>query len=401
MVRRYLLRILLAVTVWPCVPAARAQQALPFWSATNRPTARAVYSVNHRFLITGQDTLAIARVSLFAEDVADRTERSLESVVPSGARNSVKITLHTDKSLAGSDVEVGQLMRGRNLFQTVRITNVEKADVEVVAEALVRVFVGQIAHGRVARDGVQPPLPHVPAWMSMGLTQTLTPELRSRNHDIMSELIEDGRAPGVADAFAASATKPVASEVTRAAQGMAYTWLSNHENKDAVREALLMRIGRGESITLSVMGEQLAGVRAEKQFGEAWGRWLRRRTTTLLSHSVVTPRVVAQLREQLFLEQPTPEPSDPARSVRVEFRELIDRRREEWIHTAVLRRIVELNRLAFGRPREFVSVVNEYRGFLTAMTKRARNLAQMLEEADAALAALEARVDPAKNRALP
>lgn len=363
--------------------ATQAQQALPLWTSTNEPALKAVYSSGHRFLITGKDSLDVARISLVSEELCGRIERRLKEKVSIPPKDSLTIELRVDPKDPAGRILAKQWVQGPRLVQRMRVVNMDHADSERFTAVFAGLLMCRIAVGKYGSESA----PVMPAWLGEGVAQHLDELVRARNHDRTLTMLESGPGPAITEVI----DDVDAGETRRRRHlyGMLVGWLYAQPDRAAVFGSLYRQLASGDEPGLEWLADALAdGTTAGLE--RSWQEWLVRQHTIVPAYSLMTPRALGTLQEALHVAPPNDDGAlmagDP-----ISLRDAIGRRREDWVDAAAWQTIVRLERLGLGHPREFLAVIRAYREFLEALAegRSDRKLRRLLDDADARFADIQ------------
>jgi len=371
------------------LPAAtQAQQSLPLWRSTNEPALKGVYSSGHRFLITGPNSLRVARISLVSEDLCVRVERRLKERITLPPGDALRIELRVDGANVQGRILAKQWLQGKRMVQRMRVINMTRADSESFTAVFAGLLLSRIA---VSKYGGEDP-PVVPTWLAEGLAQHLDEVVRARNHDLVLTMLESGAAPGIAEVV--REVEPAEMRQQRHLYGILFAWLYSQSGRSAVLDSLYRTLAAGESPGLDWLARHIAPDGSPEELERKWQKWLVRQHTIIPAYALLTPRVLRKLEAALHLVplESASVAADASQPVRLH--EAIARRHEPWVDVAAWQTIVRIERVGLGYPRELQPVIKSYRAFLEALAKgkRARSLARLLETADASFVDLQQRV---------
>lgn len=361
---------------------------MPLWRSTNEPALKGVYSSGHRFLITGPDSLRVARISLVSEELCVRVERRLKERISLPAGDALRIELRLDAADARGRILAKQWLEGKRMVQRMRVINMDHADSETFTAVFASLLLSRVAVHKYGGD--HPPA--VPTWLAEGLAQRLDEVVRARNHDLVLGMLESGAAPGIADVVQDVAPDEV--QRRRHLYGILFAWLYAQPERGAVLDSLYRTLASGESPGLDWLARHLAPDGSPEGLERKWQEWLVRQHTIIPAYALLTPRVLRNLEAALHLVpiEPASVAADTTQPVRLH--EAIARRHEPWVDVAAWQTIVRIERVGLGYPRELQPVIQSYRTFLEALAKgkRERSLGRLLEAADASFADLQKRV---------
>lgn len=364
---------------------APAQQTLPLWSSTNEPALKAVYSSRHRFLITGPDSLDVARISLVSEELCGRIERRFKEKVSIPPGDSLRIELRSDADDPRGRILSKQWLHRGRLVQRMRVINMDHADSESFTAVFAGLLISRIAVGKY---GTRQP-PTMPTWLAEGLAQHLDEVVRARNHDLVLAMLESGEPLEIAEVV--SDVDPDVARSRRHLYGILVAWLHGQSDRIAVFDSLYRQLASGEAPGIDWLAGQLAPDGSPDSLELKWREWLVRQHTIIPAYALLTPRVLGNLETTLYVFPPESAGDD---TTPIPLHDTIERRREPWIDAAAWQTIVRLERLALGYPREFRAVTQAYRAFLEALAKgkSERKLKRLLADADTRFADLQKQV---------
>lgn len=239
----------------------------------------------------------------------------------------------------------------------------------------------------VVRDERSAPYP---AWFGAGVARLLDPARRQEDAESVLERWCRAELPEVlvlADAFSpyASADPALAAQLV--------AWLLDGPERGAQFAALRRLLVQGQPWDAALLAD-VAGCQPEPGAADAcWDAWLLARRWAVLTPGVSAPGLVRRTRAQLPVRPAvlgshlaTFETLDP-----IEPEDLLDLRAASWLGTAVAGKLGLLQRLGAGRGDAYRAMTEAYSRFFLGLLRGSsrRRLEQILQEADAALRALE------------
>lgn len=278
-----------------CALPARAQiQGLPTTvELTNALAHKPMRSASGRFVIYSADPLEKPQISNWAESYAGRMERAVGFPL-SFTNRHLYIIATTSTPAHPTGVFTDQGISGSSLIQYLTISDLPRTD----SENLLETFCGLLVNGYVFDR--QPPSrgrkpPTVPAWLSVGLAQTLHESLRVRNNKAAQALAHQGRMPAFAEVLSWHYIPRRGRSPQEAVSGLALGWLVSLPEARTGFDALFRRIAEGQPVTPEWVAEHVVRCGSAADLEARWKEWQARRERRIIEFGGVSSRLLDEL----------------------------------------------------------------------------------------------------------
>ena len=388
---------LLLVALVLAAPAAplRAQEATP-------PAARTLFSTSHRFAVSGlsgPDALTMAR---WADDVAERLERALGVPLPFAAGEVILLRALPAAARLTPGVEISQGYFDGRLQQKMVVVRPAEVDQEDLLEGLCALLVSRCMVTRQAPEQRYQQPSAAPAWLSVGLAQTLFKELRARNAPAALQLRDEGRLPRVEELLEWQVL-PAGRWREKYCCGVLAGWLMAQPDARERWAALLAQLAGGGDVRAAVQRGFLR-LPDWPAVEREWDRWVSQQRQILFDVGQRAPERLGELAALFTLQPAAFGVKDTNAPATVTADALIPRHAEPWVGPLCGAVALRGRLLSAGQPPEIGAAAQAVVAFYESLGRAARAkkgffargpstaaLEKELAAARQALAALQAR----------
>lgn len=363
-----------------------------------KPESPPVTSYSQRFVFRGFDSRDNAMLGPWTEETTRRLEKVLGLVTPFKSFEVVRITGSSGPAGQPGRIHLGQTFFDEFLQQRIAIENPQNLSQEQLLEALVKVHLNRYIVATWKKLGPSEAKMLLPDWFSVGLAQSLLPEVNARNKAFVGEAWNRDDTRSV-DFLLKLQTLPPDPVPDKAWCGVFVSWLLKVIPDTIGWDGFFTHVAKGglldsEWLTSSVM--------PKNQLRDVEKTWDLELASLVETHDFLgraDPEAVAALKKALEIY-----PGDFGRIPDAGLphlmmpRDLISYGGERWVTQVCGDKIAELNRVSAGKAPELVAVANRYRGFFRMLisvsggtgAKRGKisALEEAVDEADSALSGL-------------
>jgi hypothetical protein len=308
-------------------------------------------------------------MAAWAEDVAGRVERTLEMPLPIDRYQSIQIIFREDGGVANGQVLRAQGWSDSRLVQRLILVNKERIGREEVLEGLCRLLANRYAIARQVAPAADPALAELPDWFSVGLAQSLFPELRSRNALRAIDLFQESQISPVSTVLTWRHL-PEGRSSNKALCGVFFDWLQ--EASREVWPAAIHHIAGGGIVTVPWIQSNLAGVASSSDVEMNWVLWVAHQQNIRRlagAEGGVSYAALDELLEIRLAEYGIQRTGDEWSVLTP--RDLAGLWREDWMPGLIARLRPRLQALALGQSPDFQETVKRYLSFFEALSEAA------------------------------
>jgi hypothetical protein len=370
-------------------------------------TREVTSSPGGRFMVVGSNAVQNMELVNWAEEVADKVERTIGIKLPYGESRVIKIVVNSGDSGSSGRVVPEEKIESGELLQRLFISNYEKVEGSEANEMLCKLLLnGYVACYRPKKVEVMKLTPSqmvvktnaVPLWFYRGVSQYIYQDTRARNIETILRLWKRGQLrpfPEFLDPVSKDGEYPYGS-----VNGVMIAWLESLPESDRLFDSVFEQLSSGGVLSSEWFAKNIKGCNSASDVDEKWENWIIGQWRVVHRLGVATPLQIEQLKERLLLQQgDVGMPLSTNINQRITFQSLIDFKTTEWLPTVLQNKIAELKLLGMGKGKDFNDVVSAYCKFLEAVVagKEHDYTRELLDRADMYLEILETKVSAASS----